>query len=131
MKLDFFHNITDNQFIETQLEVVQLEKSEKLFEENKPLEYIYFILKGELAINKGKHFLWTALNNEFIGISSFFSKEPNYAYTVEALKKTQVLKMSKQDFKEAINHSRKLNNSIIDVLCKRIKLTLAKGKGFF
>lgn len=130
MNLTTFHQLTENQFLDTKLDVIKLDKSEILFDENKKLDFVYFLLKGELNINMGKHLMWQAHSKEFVGISSFFTNEPNYSYSADASVKSTIIKIPVIDFKRAIEVSNILNANIMNLLCKRIKLTLSKGKAF-
>ena len=130
MNLTSFHKLTENQFLKTDLDVINLDKSDVLFDENNKLDYIYFLLKGELNINMGKHLMWQAHSKEFVGVSSFFTNDPNYSYSADATEKSVIIKIPVIDFKRAIEVSSQLNANIMSLLCKRIKLTLSKGKAF-
>jgi len=124
MSLNSFHQITEKQFIHSNLDVIKIKKNTVLFSENNKLDYIFFLLNGELIIKINKHKLWRVNDKEFIGITSYFTDETSYTYTVEASKNSTIVKIEVDDFKEAINNSIELSNFIMDSLCKRIKLTL-------
>ncbi|MBL1281057.1 MAG: cyclic nucleotide-binding domain-containing protein [Fluviicola sp.] len=124
MNLNSFHQITEKQFIDSQLDVMNIEENSVLFTENSKLDYIYFLLNGEVTIRINKHTLWSVDKKEFIGISSYFTGEKNYTYTVEASKNSTIVKINVDDFKEAIENSTELSTFIMDSLCERIKLTL-------
>jgi len=124
MSLNSFHQITEKQFIHSNLDVIKIKKNTVLFSENNKLDYIFFLSNGELIIKINKHKLWRVNDKEFIGITSYFTDETSYTYTVEASKNSTIVKIEVDDFKEAINNSIELSNFIMDSLCKRIKLTL-------
>jgi len=124
MSLNSFHQITEKQFIHSNLDVIKIKKNTVLFSENNKLDYIFFLLNGELIIKINKHKLWRVNDKEFIGISSYFTDESNYTYTVEASKNSTIVKIQVNDFKKAIENSTELSNFIMNSLCERIKLTL-------
>tara|TARA_R110002050_G_scaffold300694_1_gene471623 strand:+ start:256 stop:636 length:381 start_codon:yes stop_codon:yes gene_type:complete len=124
MSLNSFHQITEKQFIHLNLDVIKIKENTVLFSENSKLDYIFFLLNGELIIKINKHKLWSVNDKEFIGISSYFTDESNYTYTVEASKNSTIVKIQVNDFKKAIENSTELSNFIMNSLCERIKLTL-------
>lgn len=130
MDTAYFHKISENQFLNSSIELSKLNKLDILFKEGDSIDYIYFLIEGELNVIKGKQVMWQAHENEFIGISSFFNNDSNYAYTVKTCQKTKVLLIPLDDFKKALINSSTLNNMLMHLFCERIKLTHAKIKSY-
>lgn len=128
MPLTVFHKLTEQQFENINIESLELEKSDVLFSEGETINYLYYVVKGELNIFKNNQHMWQANPNEFIGLSSFFTDDSNYSYTVTACTNSDILKIPLDDFKNAIENSNTLNTELMKLFCVRIKNTIAKTK---
>jgi len=113
-------------FNETGLKTVKLKKAKHLFNQGEQIDFIFYIKNGAFNIIKDKKMLWQAQENEFIGISSFFSEDEIYSYTVRASVDAEIIKIPVSIFKDKIEKSTELNAYLMKIFCDRIKMTLNK-----
>lgn len=130
MEIKEFHEITNGCLKKYKLNELSLSKGQFLFTEKDPIDFIYFLLKGELSVLRNNQNLWQAQKNEFMGISSYFIGEPTYSYSVKANKPSRLIEIQKVDFDEVLMESPALNNSLMHLFCQRIDSTLDKVKTY-
>jgi CRP-like cAMP-binding protein len=118
--------IFNTYFGDLEMSNILVQQSKNLFNQGDKIDYIYFIDKGGFNVIKDNKLLWQASKNEFIGISSFFSEEDTYSYTVRAITETSVYKIPIDVFKYMIKKSANLNSYIMKIFCSRINATLNK-----
>ena len=119
-------NIFDIHFNETDLKTVKLKKVKHLFNQGEQIDFIFYIKKGAFNVIKDNKMLWQARENEFIGISSFFSEDETYSYTVRASVDAEIVMIPVNVFREKIEKSNELNAYLMKIFCDRIKMTLNK-----
>lgn len=130
MYSSYFQKVTESRLLNTDINLISINKGVTLFKQGETIEYIYFVIQGELSILKDNQKMWQARKDEFVGISSFFIGDPNYSYEVVAKENSEIIKMPLQVFAEAVEKSSALNQSLMKSFCKRIKITLDKVVSF-
>jgi len=126
MTMEISNTIFNTYFGKLGLKPITLKPSKHLFNQGDKIDFIYFIEAGAFNIIKDKKLLWQASKNEFIGISSFFSEEDTYSYTVRASVDAIIYKIPVTIFKKSIENSAELNAFLMKIFCDRIKMTLNK-----
>jgi len=107
---------------------IHFPKGTHLFKENLCGNEIYFILQGEVKILKGKWVLWSAIEEELIGISSFFADCEQYSFSAVASTDTKVQKVSSIDFEKMLISNPEFSRTIMEMMCERINLTQVRLK---
>jgi CRP-like cAMP-binding protein len=128
MSIKRFHELTANFFVSADVQEISIAKGENLYTQGTTQEYIFMLLKGELNIMQKKQVLWQAQEQEYIGITSFFSEEKEYSASVKACKDSDVIAIPISDFRDALINSPELNQSLMNLFCDRIDLTFEKVK---
>jgi len=123
-----FHDLTSNFFVGANVQEVSIAKGKELYSQGASQDFIYMLLRGELNIMQQNQMLWQAQEQEYIGITSFFSEETQYSTSVKACKDSVVMQIPISDFKDAIVKYPELNQSIMNLFCDRIDLTFEKVK---
>ena len=123
MDLSHFHKLTESAFINCDILQESFAENLVIYNEGDELNYIRFILKGDVSVLKDGHPVWKGHENEFIGLSSYFNEKNVYSNSAVTASKTVLLKIKTDDFKNALNESKQLSSSIISSLLKRIKYT--------
>ena len=123
-----FHKITENHFIKSDIESIELLKGDFLFREDEKLGFVYFLCSGELNIIQNELLLWQAFDSEFIGISSFFNNDTHYSTAVKASKKSILFKIAVKSFKAALTEHHELSAKIMRLFCDRIENTSSKSE---
>ena len=118
--------IFDTYFNGLNLKTRTLKKAEHLFNQGESINFIFYIRKGMFNVIKDKKILWQAKENEFIGISSFFSDDETYSYTVRACVDSEVVLIPIGFFEEKIKGFPELNTYLMKIFCDRIKSILHK-----
>lgn len=124
--------IFDVKFIQDYFEPEQqeLKSGDCLFNENEPNDFVYFILTGAVKVSKKKWAIGITFPNEFVGITSCISEGDTYTFSAKASCASKVLKIKKEIFKKVLLENPKFSRFIIEVLCKRIRLTDLKTSSF-
>lgn len=106
----------------------EVKKGEYLFEEGDQDKFVYYISDGSVNIFKKKSILWSAGDEEFIGISSFFADGSLYRFSAKAAMDSVVHKISNSDFSKILTKDPSFSRKIMDLLCNRIRLTDTRTK---
>jgi CRP-like cAMP-binding protein len=128
MKNQSIEEITKTYFSNATLKHIEIEKGDTLFDRKNSVDYIYFLKGGELSIIKNNQMVWQAFHHEFIGITSFFNREPNYSCMVKAYKKSSLIQIKIADFKQSLENHPALNTTIMKLFNDRINLIYADTK---
>lgn len=123
MNLSKFHSLTNDAFKDAKLSLESFAEEILIYSEGENLDYIRFIVEGEIAVLKSNNVVWKGHQNEFIGLSSYFNQKGVYGNSAKTTCKTEIVKIKKEDFEKALNSSSELSNKIIQSLLKRIKYT--------
>lgn len=105
---------------------VDFDPSETLMQEGELGDSMYLILEGKVEIVKGKLGVTTLGPKECVGEMAILDSEPRSA-TVRAVAPTRALKVEREDFYELLNERIDIARGIIKVLCRRLRVTTARG----
>ena len=102
--------------------------NEPLFNEGEEINGIYFIKKGNVKITrnaKNNMAMWFANQNEFVGLSSYFSESESYTFSSFAFGgSVEAIFIPLPDFKKLLEDYPTFKNNIIQILCDRINYTI-------
>ncbi|MCB0477837.1 MAG: Crp/Fnr family transcriptional regulator [Crocinitomicaceae bacterium] len=130
MEVQEFFELTKHAFNKEAVHVHHYKKGEYLFTKGHEIEEMYFLLEGELAIEKNKQLIWIAKKNEFIGICSYFIGENNFAYSAKANFDSKIITIEKKEFDRVVQDNSDLRNDLMQLFCQRIDYTLSNIKVF-
>lgn len=101
--------------------------NELLFKEGDEIKGIYYIKKGDVKITrnaKNNMAMWFANQNEFVGLSSYFSDSEYYSFSSSAfLGSVDAIFIPVKDFTKLLEEYPIFKNKIIQTLCDRINYT--------
>jgi CRP-like cAMP-binding protein len=103
-------------------ELISISKNEYLFQEEMKNEFVYFINEGKLKVIKNEMVIGFTKENEFVGITSCLSENTHYCFSVVACADSILCKIPKTIFKQSLINNPEFGKTIIDLLCKRIKI---------
>jgi len=107
----------DLQILEDNKTSIKYDKGEVIFKQGTPANSILFVKKGisKLFIegSQKKIILTIKRDNNFLGISSLYTKDKTYQFTATALEKCKIHLYDKLAFKEVLNGNAAFSNEII------------------
>ena len=122
----------DINFIKTLFptEKIEIKKGETLFTEEQNNDFVYFIQEGKLKVTQKENVIGYTRANEFIGITSCLCEGDYFYFTSYACENSTLLKIDKLAFKQALSDNPDFGKVMIEILCRRIKITDNKTKIF-
>lgn len=105
---------------ENALNPIHYEKGVYLFREDDCNNHIFFILKGSVLIMKSHLILWQAMDNELIGITSFFSKKKQCHFTAKLNKDSTLFIIPNEILEKELITNFEFSRSVMTLLCDRI-----------
>ena len=118
-----FYSLLIQQFIANE-RIVHIKADTILFQEKDPVDYIYLLMSGNLALGrhhiKGKEFILKILKDEEIIIEyQLFKDNPSYHFFVKTLSDCELLKIKREQFEEYLLNDKKLLASLTSWLSTR------------
>lgn len=114
------HNLTAESF----------NKGKYLFKEGDLIDYVCYIEKGEVFIMRENFILWTARNDEIIGISSYMLPGNSYGFSARTGDTSIIYKIPVTIFRKELTNNTTLSQSIMQNLCSRIDKIMLKTTSF-
>lgn len=118
-----FYSLLIQHFIASE-RIIQIKEDTILFQEKDPVDYIYLLMSGNLALGrhhiKGKEFILKILKDEEIIIEyQLFKDDPTYHFYVKTLTDCELLKIKKDQFEDYLMNDKKLLASMTSWLSTR------------
>lgn len=111
-------------------EIMEIKKGETLFTEGEINDFVFFIKSGKLKVTKKENVIGFTRENEFVGITSCLCEGDHFYFTAVACEDSKLLKINKSAFKNALTDNPEFGKTMIEILCRRIKITDNKTKSF-
>ncbi len=111
-------------------ELIEVVKGEILFREGEINNNVFFIKSGKLKVSKKENVIGFTRENEFIGITSCLCEGNYFYFTSCACENSILLKIDKTNFKKALTDNPEFGKIMIEILCRRIKITDNKTKSY-
>lgn len=111
-------------------EVIKLQTGERLFAEGEPNDFVYYVSSGSIKVTKKKWAIGITYAYEFVGVTSCISEESKYGFSAVANEDSEVLRITKEKFKELLLKNSAFSKFIIEILCDRIRRTDLKTSSF-
>ena len=111
-------------------EIIDITKGEILFKEGEINDFVFFIKSGKLKVSKTENVIGFTREKEFIGITSCLCDGDHFYFTAVACENSSLLKIDKTFFKKALIENPEFGKTMIEILCRRIKITDNKTKSF-
>lgn len=105
-------------------------KGEYLFRQGDFQDSVFFIDEGGVLIIKDNIMLWSAQEDEIVGITSYNSKSPYYNFSALICNDSKIYTIPSAIFDELIRENHEFSKMIMTDLCKRIDRINHKTKSF-
>lgn len=109
------------QFFQKKEPIQKIKSGSVLFQEKDPVEYVYLLLKGSIALGrvhlKGKEFILKVLNDrELIVEYQLFKTNPQYQFYAKTLTECEVLFIKREQFEEFVMTDPEAMNGLVSWL---------------
>jgi CRP-like cAMP-binding protein len=101
-------------------EEVHFEPGETIYREGEPVDAIYFVLKGSVAVERNGQSIRQVGERQALGTVAALDRNPAI-HTVRAMGPVQVLKLRAQDFDEILSLDFELVQAVFRALCRMIR----------
>ena len=106
------------QFFQTKESVQKVKAGTVLFQEKDPVEYVYLLLKGSVALGRvhlrGKDFILKILNNREILVEyQLFKPNPHYIFYAKAMTDCEIVYIRKEEFEKFITTDHYAKNALV------------------
>jgi CRP/FNR family transcriptional regulator, cyclic AMP receptor protein len=101
-------------------EEVHFEPGETIYREGEPVDAIYLVLKGRVAIEGNGHRMREVGENQAFGTVAALDRNPA-VHTVKAIDPVHALKLNAQDFDDILSLDFELVQAVIRALCRMIR----------
>jgi CRP/FNR family transcriptional regulator len=124
----------DNQTLLEKSRAIELNKGDIVFREKDPSDYLYFIHTGEIRIYKKmgpnkEVTIFTRKENDAFGEIGVFSG-PHYSNTAQALKKSKVSVIKKEEMEKMIEYNGKLGLHFTQWVAESLEISKAKIRDY-
>ena len=96
------------------------EQGEEIFAEGEAGDALYLVLDGKVRVHRGDRQIAELGERECFGEMAILDASPRSA-TVTAVKDTNLLKISREDFQEIMSEKPEIASGIIKVLTRRLR----------
>ncbi len=104
---------------------VQFGPGKVVLQPDKPLDALYVVLDGEVAMKQGDTTLTLARQNDVIGAWALFDPEP-MPVTAVTSEQARLLRVDRDDFYDLLSDNMEITASIFTTLVKRFRQLLEK-----
>jgi CRP-like cAMP-binding protein len=109
------------QFFQTKESVQKIKAGTVLFQEKDPVEYVYLLLKGSMALGRvhlrGKDFILKILNNrELLLEYQVFKSNPKYIFYAKTITECEIIHIKKEEFEKFIATDQYAMNAFVSWL---------------
>jgi CRP-like cAMP-binding protein len=101
-------------------EQVHFEPGETIYREGEPVDAIYFILKGRVAVERNGQRMREVGEKQAFGTVAALDRNPA-VHTVKAVDPVHALKLSAQDFDDILSLDFELVQAVFRALCRMIR----------
>lgn len=115
---------------EHHLKSEQFKKGQFLFHQGDAMEAVFFIAEGGLFVMRNDLVLWSAQENEIIGISSYMSSLPTYSFSAIINCPSKVYRIPIANLEKLIQENPDFSRMMMKELCQRIEKINSKTRSF-
>ena len=101
-------------------EEVHFEPGETIIREGEPVDAIYLILKGRVAVEGKRHIVREVGEKQAFGTVAALDLEPAF-HTVKAIDPVYALKLNAQDLQDILSLNFELVQAVIRALCQLVR----------
>jgi CRP-like cAMP-binding protein len=92
-----------------------------ILEAGKPLDALYVVVEGAVALSRGGERLATARPNEVLGAWALFEEDDPMPFTAEAIEDTRLLRIGREDFYDLLADNTEITSAIFSTLVRRFR----------
>jgi CRP-like cAMP-binding protein len=104
---------------------IKLPGGKLILEPDKPLDTLYVILEGAVAISRNGEELHVARRSEVLGTWALFDSQP-MPVTAKTAEETKLLAISRDDFYDLLSDNSEITASIFSMLVRRFRELVEK-----
>jgi CRP-like cAMP-binding protein len=109
-------------------EEVRFEPGETIYREGEPVDAIYLVLKGRVAIEGNGHRMREVGENQAFGTVAALDRNPA-VHTVKAIDSVHALKLNTQDLQDILSLDFELVQAVIRALCRLVREAQSMPRG--
>ena len=92
-----------------------------ILEAGKPLDALYVVVEGSVALSRSGELLATASPNEVLGAWALFEENDPTAFTAKATEDTRLLRIGREDFYDLLADNTEITSAIFSTLVRRFR----------
>lgn len=109
-------------------EEVHFEPGETIYREGEPVDAIYFVLTGRVAVERNEQRMHEVGEKQAIGTVAALDRNPA-VHTVKAVDPVHALKLNIQDFDDILSLDFELVQAVFRALCRMIREAQSMPRG--
>ena len=92
-----------------------------ILEAGKPLDALYVVVEGAVALSRTGELLATARPNEVLGAWALFEENDPMPFTAKAIEDTRLLRIGREDFYDLLADNTEITSAIFSTLVRRFR----------
>ncbi len=92
-----------------------------ILEAGKPLDALYVVVEGAVALSRDGDLLATARPNEVLGAWALFEENDPMPFTAKATEDTRLLRIGREDFYDLLADNTEITSAIFSTLVQRFR----------